>query len=173
MTRSVGVLFALLGLCVIGSGFWLTTGLLQARVAEAAAALAETRAEAAALTARIAEFRTADVGAALPADLTLPETGAAEAVVGLQERLVTLARAHGVDLTTLTAGTAPAGLSLPAAALTVEGEGRLTDVLAFLDALERQPPRLGLSHLTLSSREATGWVSLRLTAWGVLDGGAG
>jgi hypothetical protein len=121
MTRSVGVLFALLGLALIGVGFWTITGALQARVEETAATLAETRAEAAALTA----------------------------------------------------GAAPEGLSLPAAALTVEGEGALTDVLAFLDALERQPPRLGLSQLMLSSRDATGRVSLRLTAWGVLDGGAG
>ena len=173
MTRSVGVLFALLGLALIGAGFWLTTGALQARVEAAAATLAETRAEAAALTARIAEFQAADAGAALPADLTLPEPTVAEATVALQERLVTLARAQGVALTTLTAGAAPEGLSLPAAALTVEGEGALTDVLAFLDALERQPPRLGLSQLMLSSRDATGRVSLRLTAWGVLDGGAG
>jgi len=51
--------------------------------------------------------------------------------------------------------------------------GSLTDVLAFLDALERQPPKLGLSHMMLSAREPEGWVSLRLTAWGVLGGGAG
>lgn len=173
MIRGGGVILALMGLGMGGGGFWLTTGAMQARVEEAAAALAETRAEAAALTARIAEFRTADAGRDLPADLALPETSADEAVVALQERLATLARAHGVTLTTLTAGNAPEGLSLPAAALTVEGEGSLTDVLAFLDALERQPPKLGLSHMMLSAREPEGWVSLRLTAWGVLGGGAG
>ena len=178
MIRGLGGIVAVLGLALVGGGFWLTTGLLQARITEAAATLAETRAEAAVLTNRIAEFQAADTGAVLPADLTLPGITVAETTVALQEQLVMLARAQGVTLTTLNTGTAPDGLTLPAAALTVEGEGALPDVMAFLDTLERQAPRLGLSQLILSAQDATGQdatgrISLRLTAWGILGGEAG
>ncbi len=63
----------------------------------------------------------------------------------------------------------------------MEGEGDLPDVMAFLDALERQAPRLGLSSLMLVPQDVAqdmdGRValrlSLRLTVWGLLNGGAG
>lgn len=173
MTRLAGLILALMGLAGTGGGFWLATGAVQDRVTEAAARLAETRAEAVSLTTRIAEFQAAGAGAALPADLTLPQTTTAEATVALQERLVALAGAQGVALSTLVAGKPPDGLTLPAAALTVEGEGALTDVLAFLDALERHRPFLGLSQVMLSPQDETGQITLRLTAWGLLGGGAG
>ena len=142
-------------------------------MAGATRALAEARAEAVALEARIAAFQAADDGAALPADLVLREATVEEAALALQERLVTLARAHDVDLSSLNAATPPDALTLPAAALTVEGQGALPDVMAFLDALERQDPRLGLSQLMLSPQNEPGRLSLRLTVWGLLRGEAG
>lgn len=185
MSRIMGLILALLGIVVAAGGFWLATGPLQARVAGTADALAEARAEVAALETRIAGFQAADDDAALPADVVLPqagvaEAGVAEAGVAMQERLTRLARAHDVALSSLAAGVPPDGLTLPAAALTVEGEGDLPDVMAFLDALERQAPRLGLSSLMLVPQDVAqdmdGRValrlSLRLTVWGLLNGGA-
>lgn len=169
----MGLILALLGIVFVAGGIWLATGPLQARVAGTAGALAEARKEAATLEARIAGFQAADDSAALSADLVLPQAGMAEAGVAMQERLATLARAHGVALSSFAAGVPPAGLTLPAAALTVEGEGDLPDVMAFLDALERQAPRLGLSSLMLLPQDGTGRLSLRLTVWGLLSGGAG
>lgn len=180
MSRVMGLILALLGIVVAAGGFWLATGPLQARVAGTADALAEARAEVAALETRIAGFQAADDDAALPADVVLPQAGVAEAGVAMQERLTRLARAHDVALSSLAAGVPPDGLTLPAAALTVEGEGDLPDVMAFLDALERQAPRLGLSSLMLVPQDVAqdmdGRValrlSLRLTVWGLLNGGA-
>ncbi len=83
----MGLILALLGIVVAAGGFWLATGPLQARVAGTADALAEARAEVAALETRIAGFQAADDDAALPADVVLPQAGVAEAGVAMQERL--------------------------------------------------------------------------------------
>jgi hypothetical protein len=173
MNRGLVLLLAALGLGAVAGGGWLATAPLEARVSGAAQALTEARAEAAALEARITAFQAADDSAALPEELVLREATAEEAALALQERLVTLARAHDVDLSSLTAAAPPDALTLPAAALTVEGQGTLPDVMAFLDALERQTPRLGLSQLMLTPQNEPGRLSLRLTAWGLLNGEAG
>lgn len=173
MNRGLGLVVALIGLGAVAVGGWLATAPLEARVAGVARSVAEARAEAAALEARIAAFQAADDGAALPAEVVLREATAEEAALALQERLVTLARAHGVDLSSLNAAMPPEALTLPAAALTVEGQGALPDVMAFLDALERQAPRLGLSQLMLTQQNEAGQLSLRLTAWGLLRSEAG
>jgi hypothetical protein len=152
--------------------FWIVTGPLEARRVAAEAAVAAVATESAALQARVAEFRAAGEGGALPESMMLAGATRAEAAVGLQERLVELAGAHGLVLSAFAEGAAPEGLSQTAAAVVVEGEGTLEDVTRFLAALEGQSPPVGLSQLMIRP-QTEGGVSLRLVAWGFVQGEAG
>lgn len=159
---------------VAAAAFWAVTGVLQERITEARAGQAALVAEAGNLRARIAEFRAAGAAGDLPEALLLAGQGRTEAVLGLQERLVALAGGNGVTLTSFAETTAPAGLTHPAVAVLVEGEGTVDAVMAYLAALEGQSPPLGLSQLLLrpAGGEA-GRLSLRLSAWGFAGGTGG
>lgn len=168
-----GLLLA--GVAAMAALFWAVTGVTDARIVAARADLARLEGEAAGLTARIAEFRAAGEAAALPDALMLPGAARAEVVLGLQERIVALAAAHGIALTAFGEASAPEGLSHPAVAVTVEGEGRMDGVAGFMAALEGQSPPLGLAQVMLRPTDAEGGLSLRLSVWGFLrrDGEAG
>lgn len=172
MSRAIMGLALLAGVALLAGLFWIVTGPLEARRVAAEAELAAVETEAAALRARVAEFRVAGEGGALPDAMMLAGATRAEAAVGLQERLVDLAAAHGLVLSAFAEGAAPEGLSQAAAAVVVEGEGSLDDVTRFLAALEGQSPPVGLSQLMIRPR-TEGGVSLRLVAWGFVQGEAG
>jgi len=172
MSRLPMGLALIAGAVLVAGLFWIATGPLQARLAEAGAARAALEAEAVELRARVEGFRAAGAAGALLPELRLPGATRAEAAVALQERMVDLAGAHGVTLTAFSEGSAPEGLSHPAVAVVIEGEGAYDDVVRLLVALEGQSPPVGLSQLML--RPVTGGgVSLRLLAWGFLQAEAG
>lgn len=160
------------GVAVLAGAFWIATGPLEVRRMAAEADIVALQAEAAGLRARVEEFRAAGAGRALPAAMMLPGATQAEAAVGLQDRIVELAGAHGVVLSTFVEGAPPEGLSQAAAAVLVEGEGALEDVMRFLAALEGQSPPVAMNQVMVRPRTGGG-VSLRLVAWGFVQGEAG
>lgn len=172
MSRLPMGLALIAGAVLAAALFWIVTGPLQARLEAAGAARAALEAEAVALQARVDGFRVAGASGALGPELRLPGATRAEAAVALQERLVDLAGAHGVVLTSFVEGAVPEGLSHPAVAVVIEGEGAYDDVVRLLAALEGQAPPVALSQMML--RPVTGGgVSLRLLAWGFVQGEAG
>jgi hypothetical protein len=178
MNRLLPPLLLLLAMLGAGAIFWAVTAPGQDRIALAHQQMADLNAEAAALEQRIAEFNGAGDGAALPDTLLLPGTDAADAALGLQQRLVDLAAAHGLTLSSFGDAPAPADLSHPAVSVRIEGEGRMADVTAFLDALERQSPRIGISQLLLRAPSVgdgnpDGRVVVLLAAWGFAPERAG
>jgi hypothetical protein len=148
----------LAGVVMLAGVFWIATGPLEVRRVAALAELSTLEAEAAGLRARVAEFRAAGEAGALSATMMLP--GA------------TRAGAHGVVLSAFAEGAAPDGLSQAAAAVVVEGEGTLEDVTRFLAALEGQSPPVAMTQLMVQPRTGGG-VSVRLVAWGFVQGEAG
>ncbi|MEN9411527.1 MAG: Type secretion system protein subtype b [Pseudomonadota bacterium] len=172
MSRGPMGLALLAGVVMLAGVFWIATGPLEVRRVAALAELSTLEAEAAGLRARVAEFRAAGEAGALSATMMLPGATRAEAAVGLQERIVDLAGAHGVVLSAFAEGAAPDGLSQAAAAVVVEGEGTLEDVTRFLAALEGQSPPVAMTQLMVQPRTGGG-VSVRLVAWGFVQGEAG
>ena len=172
MSRGPMGLALLAGAVLLAGVFWIVTGPLERRLDAAQGELAALAAEAGALELRVAEFATAGAGGALPATMMLPGATRAEAAVALQERLVALAGAHDVVLSAFAEGVAPEGLAQPAVAVVIEGEGALADVTRFLAALEGQAPPVGLGQLMLRPQTG-GAMSLRISAWGFVQGEAG
>ena len=163
----------------LGTGglVWALTAPGTASIALGRQQLADLTAEAAALESRIAEFNSAGDGSAMPGDLLLPGAGAADASLALQQRLVDLAAGHDLALSSFGDAPTPAALTHPAVSVQIDGEGRLQDVTAFLDALEHQTPRIGISQLLLRAPSigdgnAEARVILRLSAWGFFAEGA-
>lgn len=178
MNRFLPPLLLFVVLVASSALFWAITAPAQDQIALARQQMADLNAEAAALEQRIAEFNGAGDGAALPADLLLPGSDAADAALGLQQTLVDLAAAHGLTLSSFGDAPTPSDLSHPAVSVQIEGDGRLADVTAFLDALERQSPRIGISQLLLRAPSVgdgnpDGRVVLLLAAWGFFTEGAG
>lgn len=158
-------------LLVTAALFWAVTSSGQNRIALAQQQLADLSAEAAALEQRIAEFNTAGDGAALPDGLLLPGANAADAALGLQQTLIDLAAAHGLTLSSFGQAPAPPDLTHPAISVQIEGDGGVPDVTAFLAALERQSPRIGIAQLLLRAPSVgdgnpDGRVVILLSAWG-------
>lgn len=177
MSRTIPPL--VVAMLALGTGglFWSLTAPGTASIALGRQQLADLAAEATALDQRIAEFNSAGDGTDMPSELLLPGTGAAEASLALQQRLVDLATSHNLALSSFGDAPPPATLFHPAVSVQIDGEGRLQDVTALLDALERQSPRIGISQLLLrapsigdGNPEAR--VILRLSAWGFFAKGA-
>ena len=172
--KGIGILGLLVaGVALLAGLFWAATGALDGRVAAARADLAALQVEAAGLPARIDEFRAAGEASALPEALLLPGAARAEAVLGLQERIVALAAAQGVTLTSFVEGSAPEGLNHPAVAMVIEGEGGTENVTGLLAALEGQSPPVGLAQVMLRPVSDQGGLSMRVLVWGFLRGEVG
>lgn len=178
MNRLLAPLLLLLVLLGTGALFWAITAPAQDQIALTRQQMADLTAEAAALEQRIAEFNGAGDGAVLPDTLLLLGTDAADATLGLQQTLVDLAAAHGLTLSSFGEAPNPADLTHPTVSVQIEGDGRMQDVTAFLDALERQTPRIGISQLllrapTVGDGNRDGRVVILLSAWGFFAEKAG
>lgn len=152
--------------------FWAVTGPLQARLESAQAKQVALDTEAAALRGRIEELGVIGEDRGPAKTLLLAGSTRAEAAAALQERLGELARQHDVQMTSVSEATVPEGLSHPATAVVIEGEGSLEKVIRLLAALEAQSPPIGFGQLMIRRQDA-GQVSLRLMAWGLLHEDAG